>query len=95
MTPLHIFVGASSIVVVALITSLYFWIKILNTAQGRAKIASRYFATCFLLYAVSQTIVIAQVLGYMKVFGDIPSYGYALAALLFSIGSYYQWKSLT
>ncbi len=94
MSPLHIFIAASSIVVIALVISLVFWIKILLKTTGSAHKAGLLFATCFALYTLSQTIIIFQSIGYFTFLGGIPNYGYALAALLFAIGSWHQWKSV-
>jgi hypothetical protein len=46
-----------------------------------------------MLYATGQSWVIFQVLKAVP-YSDIPNYLYALAAILFAIGSYYQRKSI-
>lgn len=61
---------------------------------GSARKAAGLFVMCFALYAIGQTLVVVQVLGYLRGSGDVSSYLYALAALLFAVGSYQQYKSL-
>lgn len=92
-TSLMIFIVASVIVVAALIFALWQWVFIRKGLSGDGRVAASLFVTCFALYAVGQSIVIGQVL-YWLPFTDVSSYLYALAAILFAVGSYYQRKAL-
>jgi hypothetical protein len=89
-----VFIVASIIIVCALIYSLTRWWAIRGKVSTIAKTAAGLFVVCFALYAVGQSLVIIQVLGYLRGLGDVSSYLYALAAILFAVGSYYQYKSL-
>ena len=92
-TSLTVFVVASLVVVAALVYPLWQWLFIRKGLSGAGKVAASLFVACFALYAVGQGVVIAQVLNWLPR-GDVSSYLYALAALLFAVGSYYQRKSL-
>jgi hypothetical protein len=90
-----IFFVASSIVVFALLYALIKWTQIRKCVALDAERASGFFITCFALYAVGQTIVIIQYIGLLKGIGDVSEYMYALAAILFAVGSNLQYKSVT
>jgi hypothetical protein len=95
MNPSTIFLSASAIVVFALAYALIKWVQIRERTGLHAKTAAGFFVACFALYVVGQSLVIVQVLGYLPGVGDVSSYMYALAAILFAIGSYYQYKSVS
>lgn len=94
MTPFQIFVTASVVVILALLISLILWIQIRNMTSGYARRAASYYTFCFLLYVIGQSLVVIQALRWISFRTDISSYLYALASLLFALGTYYQYKSL-
>jgi ABC-type Fe3+-siderophore transport system permease subunit len=60
-----IFVGASVVVVIALLYALLEWSRVYEKVRGLSGRAALLFCACFLLYACGQTLVIFQVLGAM------------------------------
>lgn len=100
MEPITVFVAASSVVLAALVLSLVAWARIAAAIAAApspscsARVASRLFVACFALYAVGQGLAIAQVLGHLRGLGDVSSYCYAAAAILFAVGSWAQLRSV-
>ncbi len=94
MTPQQIFILTCSIVLVALLISLFYWIRINGLSKGTARKAAICYVICFGLYSVGQAMVILQSLKVITGWFDIPSYLYALAALIFAVGSHFQYRSV-
>jgi len=90
-----IFNITSTIVVLALFASLVYWFKIWKKGTDTDfKRGSFLYVVCFTLYVVGQTLVILQSNGFVDGWYSLSSYCYALAALLFAFGSYYQYQSI-
>ena len=94
MDQFTVFIGASVIVISALLYSLVQWIRIRTASSSHARTAATFFALCFGLYVVGQSIVVLDALTILEGMNGISSYLYALAALLFAAGSYFQVKSV-
>lgn len=94
MTPFQIFITASVIVILALVFSLILWTCIITRSVGYARWAAVLFALCFFLYTIGQTLVVLQVTQMITWNFDLSSYLYALASLVFAVGSWYQYKSI-
>ncbi|MEX0918321.1 MAG: hypothetical protein WDZ93_04160 [Candidatus Paceibacterota bacterium] len=85
----------SIIVVLALSISLVYWFKIWKKGTDtNFKKGSFLYVVCFTLYVVGQTSAILQSNGFVEGWYNLSSYCYALAALLFAFGSYYQYQSV-
>lgn len=95
MSPFAIAITMLVIVDLALIYALYAWWKITRKVSGREKISARLFVTCFALYVVGQTSVLLWMLKVISLPFDISVYLYAIAAVLFAVGSHYKLTSLS
>lgn len=94
MNATTVFIVASIVVLIALILSLGFWIQIWKHTTNTAKQAARYFVICFTLYSIGQSIALLQGMNVLRGWWSVSSYLYALAALLFAIGSSLQYRSV-
>ena len=94
MDQFTIFISASVVVIFALLYSLVQWTRIRTASNGHARTAATFFAICFALYVVGQSIVVLDALTVLEGMNAISSYLYALAALFFALGSYFQMKSV-
>lgn len=92
MNSFTLFVVTLVVVDIALIIALVCWTLLAKKTSSRARVASVLFVICFALYVVGQTAVILDVVG-VDINSVFSSYLYALAAILFAIGSVYQLKS--
>lgn len=89
-----IFVLASAVVLIALIASFACWIGIHAKTSGTARMSAKSFVACFGLYIIGQGLALLQGMGLVNGFWAVPSLCYAVAALVFAIGSFQQLKSL-
>lgn len=87
MTPYQIFVVASSVVLLALVLSLVAWIAIVAKTKRLERSAAGFFVVCFGLYTVGQALALLQSLEVVAWGYAVPSICYALAAVLFAVGS--------
>lgn len=90
-----IFVAASAIVLVALVISFACWIQVHQKTNGMAQMSAKSFVACFGLYIVGQGLALLQGMEIVKGYWAIPSLCYAIAALIFAVGSWQQLKSLS
>lgn len=95
MSPFAISITMLVIVDAALLYALYAWWRIAGrVAAGREKTSARLFIACFALYVVGQTSVLLWALKVITLPFDISVYLYAVAAILFAVGSAYKLSSL-
>jgi hypothetical protein len=90
---LYIFYVTSILVVIALLIATYSWYQIAQMRSGKSARGAQLFVGCFLLYVVGQSLVILDVAGFLKDWGYLASYMYAVASILFAAGSYMMYKS--
>ena len=91
--PQNIYITLLLIVDCALIYSLFAWWKIVQKTTNREKLSAKFFLTCFTLYVIGQTMVLLQTLEVIDLGMDYSGYFYAVAAILFAVGSYFKLKS--
>ena len=91
--PINIYITLLLIVDCALIYSLFAWWKIVQKTTGKENLSAKLFLTCFALYVIGQTMVLLQTLEIIDLGMDYSGYFYALAAILFAVGSYFRLKS--
>lgn len=94
MTPNHIFLIASAVVLAALLVSLWCWNTIRSRTNGTARSAAGAFTVCFALYSAGQALALAQGLDWVNGYWAVPSICYAVAAIIFAVGSFTQLKSV-
>ncbi len=87
MTPYQIFIAASSVVLFALILALVAWMVIAAKTKRLERIAAGFFVTCFALYTLGQALALLQSLEMVAWGYALPSVCYAVAAVLFAVGS--------
>lgn len=83
----------SGVVLASLILALLCWIRIVPHTAGYARTAARCFVVCFSLYAFGQALALVQMTGHVKSLYAIPPVCYAVAAIIFGLGSWKQLKS--
>lgn len=83
----QIFIIASGVVLLALVLSLVAWIAIATKTKKLARVAAGFFVTCFALYTFGQALALLQSLELVVWGFAVPSVCYAVAAVLFAVGS--------
>lgn len=89
-----IFVVASAVVLIALVVSFVCWIQVHAKTRGMAQMSAKSFVACFGLYIVGQGLALLQGMGIVNGYWAVPSLCYAVAALIFAVGSFQQLRSL-
>lgn len=91
MNPQGIFLFVSAAVLVSLLMSSICWYLMSRRAKGIARTSAMLFVIAFGLYFVGQLMAFLQGVGMLRGGWAVPSLLYAIAAVLFAFGSYYQY----